>query len=423
MTPPDILRRLRELSGAPADATRTPTPRPPREMLPPVPVMRDRMANAMPVAPNPTPAQQLAQLVAEVAPGSGEGIGVRRAVDAAGGGQFGEAAGELGLAALGVIPAGDMLKGLGKGAMEVFHGSRHNFPRFDITKVGKGEGADMYGWGLYFAEEPGVAEKYRQAGQRLTNPNPGHMYRVELGVSPDELFDWDARVGDQSSEWLKALRSINPRVKPDMYGGEAYNLAANRAARMMNQERYGRSAIENVADELGLTLSYDAPGEISLEDMQRHFGQFEGVYDQMTPAQRAIVRAELIDPKAAVSLALRDAGAPGLKYLDMESRIGQYPYTFQVLNTDGSLKAAQSFRTLEDAQAKAPQIIERTKAINPGLEFTTVLKERPQKPPTRNVVMFRDDRIRILEMLAALGMVGAAEELAELKKQPPQEDM
>lgn len=109
---PDLLRQLRELSRAPADATRTPTPRAPRQVAPPAPVMRDRMANALPIAPAPTPAQQLAQLVAEMAPGSGEGIGLRRATDDAMDGRFGEAVGELGLTLAGVLPVGDAAKGL-----------------------------------------------------------------------------------------------------------------------------------------------------------------------------------------------------------------------------------------------------------------------------------------------------------------------
>lgn len=43
-----------------------------------------------------------------------------------------------------------------------YHGSPHNFDKFDISKLGTGEGAQVYGHGLYFAENKGVAEGYQK---------------------------------------------------------------------------------------------------------------------------------------------------------------------------------------------------------------------------------------------------------------------
>lgn len=49
--------------------------------------------------------------------------------------------------------------------MTVYHGSPHDFDRFDMSKIGTGEGAQAYGHGLYVAESPDVAKTYRfQAG-------------------------------------------------------------------------------------------------------------------------------------------------------------------------------------------------------------------------------------------------------------------
>jgi hypothetical protein len=45
----------------------------------------------------------------------------------------------------------------------VFHGTPHDVgDKFDLNKVGSGEGAQVYGWGLYFAENPDVAQDYRK---------------------------------------------------------------------------------------------------------------------------------------------------------------------------------------------------------------------------------------------------------------------
>jgi len=42
----------------------------------------------------------------------------------------------------------------------VYHGSPHAFDKFDMSKIGTGEGAQAYGHGLYFAESPDVAGAY-----------------------------------------------------------------------------------------------------------------------------------------------------------------------------------------------------------------------------------------------------------------------
>jgi hypothetical protein len=63
------------------------------------------------------------------------------------------------------MPAGGLL------AHTVYHGSPHKFDKFDMSKIGTGEGAQAYGHGLYFAESPGVANSY------VTNP--GGLFTVK----------------------------------------------------------------------------------------------------------------------------------------------------------------------------------------------------------------------------------------------------
>jgi hypothetical protein len=46
---------------------------------------------------------------------------------------------------------------------EVWHGSPHDFDRFDTTRIGSGEGNRTFGWGLYFATQREVAEYYRNS--------------------------------------------------------------------------------------------------------------------------------------------------------------------------------------------------------------------------------------------------------------------
>ena len=43
-----------------------------------------------------------------------------------------------------------------------YHGSPYQFDKFDMSKIGTGEGAQAYGHGLYFAENPDIAKSYQQ---------------------------------------------------------------------------------------------------------------------------------------------------------------------------------------------------------------------------------------------------------------------
>jgi hypothetical protein len=62
-----------------------------------------------------------------------------------------------------------MMPGAG---ITAFHGSPHNFSKFDMSKIGTGEGAQAYGHGLYFAENPGVAKDYQK--------KLGNLYKVPM---------------------------------------------------------------------------------------------------------------------------------------------------------------------------------------------------------------------------------------------------
>jgi hypothetical protein len=58
-------------------------------------------------------------------------------------------------------------------AHTVYHGSPHKFNKFDMSKIGTGEGAQAYGHGLYFAESPGVAMSYQDMlGKKVGAEHP-----------------------------------------------------------------------------------------------------------------------------------------------------------------------------------------------------------------------------------------------------------
>jgi hypothetical protein len=44
--------------------------------------------------------------------------------------------------------------------VDAWHGSPYQFDKFTTEKIGTGEGAQAFGWGLYFTDLKGIAESY-----------------------------------------------------------------------------------------------------------------------------------------------------------------------------------------------------------------------------------------------------------------------
>ena len=56
--------------------------------------------------------------------------------------------------------------------IKAYHSSPHDFDKFDLAKIGTGEGAQVYGHGLYFAENPAVSGQGGQYWQQFTHRFP-----------------------------------------------------------------------------------------------------------------------------------------------------------------------------------------------------------------------------------------------------------
>jgi hypothetical protein len=200
-------------------------------------------------------------------------------------------------------------------SIAAFHGTPHKVDKFSTAKIGTGEGAQVYGWGLYFAQEKDVADKYandlskpeftvKNTGEVITETDSrysdlferykrmnsngysdafaeqidvkqGNLYTVELDVEPEDLLDWDKPFSEQS-----------PKVQ---------NALAKYAAK-------GDSILEELFS-TGITPDYLGVTEKSNGSQ---------IYNTIASG----------DPKKA-SEALLAAGIPGIRYLDGDSRNSQ----------------------------------------------------------------------------------------------------
>lgn len=93
-----------------------------------------------------------------------------------------------------------------------YHGTPHKITdKFDLKYINTGEGAQAYGWGLYFAEKEDVADSYRHAHAHK-KINPTTKEGVDI-ISPDEAKEFIRQNGfvwayDHDSEWIQ-IRSVD----------------------------------------------------------------------------------------------------------------------------------------------------------------------------------------------------------------------
>lgn len=239
-----------------------------------------------------------------------------------------------------------------------YHGSPYKFDEFSTDKIGTGEGAQAYGWGLYFAGSKGVAEYYRDKLAEKAPPsllrrlfglgNKGALYHVDV---PDDhvLLDWDKPFAEQPAAVQTALQSIpgligdrilNPpkiyriqqTVKRDgkaafpptfasiwikgkpVYSFTSRSQAEAALARLEREDRQVGKGTKAARAALGNeTYHY----EITDNDPYQTVGS--NIYDAL--AHQTIDQGATAATAArAASLALAKAGIPGLRYLDQGSR-------------------------------------------------------------------------------------------------------
>jgi hypothetical protein len=248
--------------------------------------------------------------------------------------------------------------------IRAYHGSPHDFDRFDMSKIGTGEGAQAYGHGLYFADKEAVARDYRNKLTRMKNedlPKAGFFVgrdavdtygtglsqladkfqRMRLGntapVDHDQIMlainaeIKNARAGkgpvsaQNAKQWEAAKQFVegNPSLTygPEGYAGRMYEVNINaRPEQLLDWDKPVASQphVVNAFRDMGYK---EAPWPYSgklmpergkfLELEGEGRGAWESLYDY--GAGRGVA-----GERAAAKL--REAGIPGIRYLDQGSR-------------------------------------------------------------------------------------------------------
>jgi hypothetical protein len=127
--------------------------------------------------------------------------------------------------------------------LTAFHGSPHRFSKFDASKIGTGEGAQAYGHGLYFAENPEIAGQYKVS----TSAN---QYETNLGtIRSSDLVDAIIKNSGQINPQLQSAyqAKANEVVRDLIMGEDAQSIAkAIRQSKYSNMYKGLADAVESI---------------------------------------------------------------------------------------------------------------------------------------------------------------------------------
>jgi hypothetical protein len=234
--------------------------------------------------------------------------------------------------------------------LDVYHGTPHTLPpternplgEFDASKIGTGEGAQAYGYGIYTAEAPAVANEYKKAlsnpevvlpnGTRITNPVAGSGEDVAKAWLEEAYLNKDKNPFETAIQKISKLRNSanspaqfdeavnvlknwqNQGAKVDL-GGNLYkiDLPDEKIATMIDwdkplsqQSLQVQKALKGIEKDLPTIPNFDLKKWMDADPLASTW-------------HNAIVRDLKVEP-AKISELLQNKGVAGIKYLDELSR-------------------------------------------------------------------------------------------------------
>jgi len=251
--------------------------------------------------------------------------------------------------------------------MTAYHGSPHKFDKFSMENIGTGEGAQAYGHGLYFAENKGVAQNYRDAVPAadvrrnfLNNlPEDAEFEDVMSMIGKGEFTDNQESVlrALEADDWLgfdypsqaisaaykqldnfdpspqlrKAIDNTGSMYEVDIPDKEIVNFL-DWDAPLSEQPESVRKAMIKIAEENpdyfggvanGLKKGYDSNAYAKYKGADFYGALMDAKFKKITTSGETYQNSPLQANKGTMKLAsdhLNSLGIKGIKYFDGSSR-------------------------------------------------------------------------------------------------------
>jgi hypothetical protein len=199
-----------------------------------------------------------------------------------------------------------------------YHSSPHDFERFDLSKARTGQGAQSYTPGIYIAENPAVSGQ----GGHYWNEFLGRFKDPEIWAAQSlqaNKFDRAAAL----AEMRKNVEALPERGRDALWARQALDL-------LESGKPVGPRTYETVTKaQPEEFLAWDRPLAGQSPQTQRAIeaidpGYFSRNYEELSrgnlgPKFKSGLMPRTFDPEIAAKV-YNEAGIPGVRYLDQESR-------------------------------------------------------------------------------------------------------
>lgn len=268
-----------------------------------------------------------------------------------------------------------------------YHGTPHDFDRFSTEHIGTGEGAQAYGWGLYFSGKQEVAEHYRKSlaprqwaynGEKLAIGGWGWKLADTLTeVKPEKGESIASALKKAISRYQGSadyMRSTGADAAAALYESRVEQLRALDPKKLSFQQ--GRLYEVELAPKEEDYLDWDKPISQQSEKVRGILGDIGFDINDKVPGEdayhtlagkrgdstfRAWVKSVGGGTAEGASRYLRSMGIPGIRYLDGGSRnqgpkyeVSKIDGKWRVLKEDGGWATSTvvvSFDTRQEADA------------------------------------------------------------------------
>jgi len=203
--------------------------------------------------------------------------------------------------------------------LTAYHGTPHTIQgQFDINKVGTGEGAQAYGHGMYFAENPAVAKEYQKIVQ---GPESTAQHYLQMYKTPEI-----------------AISALEGGITPNLTAeAKKHSLDAINVLKSGKELKGNLYKVDIPDADIPMMLDYDKPLSQQPKAVQKALAKIDpdlyskkGMdYDPQETGQMIYQRLSQIDmnkngpftgASRNVSNMLNEYGIKGIRYLDEGSR-------------------------------------------------------------------------------------------------------
>ena len=270
--------------------------------------------------------------------------------------------------------------------IRAYHGSPHDFDRFDMSKIGTGEGAQAYGHGLYFAEAEGTAKAYRDKlgakgidWERIRNHNPSVPLTDEQAAWIYRQIDNPSGEPQQAAKWMQNrfpdLRGVSIDSLADMIAktresarGRMYEVSINAdPERFLDWDKPLSAQPDAVRDAFKNSSAWQdllADQAAQVERLKSGKSVFAPTPERIAEFSAPLDNDKIGDLMQRLHLQnstgqLREAGIPGIKYKDAMSRGADGGTRNYVVFDDSLIQILRKYGLLPPAAAAGASMMEQ----------------------------------------------------------------